>query len=575
MRRGQSNLLAGGSPAARISWKSVTQSVAVPENVEVIRLFLRLIRRSAAKASLAVGDVADVLEPTSQDIAARQLTAPTAISGSFDRIDPASGMPLDRYQFTAKKGDALRITCEAARFGSQADPSLAIFAEDGKEIVRNDDLPTSVDAAVDFKAPADGVYELIVSDLSGDQPSRASVYRLTMEDPATVADFALQIPDRFDIPLGGKLDLVVKVNRRGEWTDPIELRMENLPDGITPYVEPVPETPPMPMPMPATKAKVPPKPKKGAPGKGDLKFTLTASDQAAAGASLAMLVGTVTVGEKTIEHRAGPVLITSTLKTRCKVKSAVQDGGRIVNRGTTYPADVIIERLEGYEGSVLLQMASIQSRQRAAFAVRKWWYPPGVDNVQYPVFMPEWLETSLTARINVIGVVQVPDPKGNVRHVTGIMDGLIVMSLEGALLKISHEANELTARVGTEVSIPIRVSRSVKLPEAAKVEVIPSDDLAGLVTAAPFVLPANQSAGIVKLRLGGDAKIVGNRTVTIRARPCSKANGRRLVKSRYRSGLKRIHPWQRRSKAWDLTDQPLGASPRFMRRKPWASASNG
>jgi hypothetical protein len=110
-------------------------------------------------------------------------------------------MPLDRYQFSAKKDDTLRLHVAAGRL-SPVDPTVVIVGADGKEVVRNDDQPGSTDAAVDFKAPADGVYDVLVSDVSGVTPSRASTYRLVVENPAAVADFTLQTPTNLDLPLG-------------------------------------------------------------------------------------------------------------------------------------------------------------------------------------------------------------------------------------------------------------------------------------------------------------------------------------------------------------------------------------
>jgi hypothetical protein len=471
-----------------------------------------------ATAALALSVEADTLEPPAADPAARQLAFPAAISGSLDQMDAASGMPVDRYQFTAMKGDVVQFAVEASRFGSRIDPSLAIVAAaDGKEIIRNDDVPGGTDAAATFTAPADGVYDVYISDLSGTPPSRACVYRLVAYRPAEEFDFSLVLPDKLEIPLGTTADLGLKTARRGSWDEPIEIKLENLPEGVT--VPPPPEMPPEPVVIdPKTKkpvVKKKPAPKK--PGAADLKVPVVSTADSAVGASLATLVATATVGEKTIERRYGPLLVATTLKTRCTVKSAVQDGGRIVNRGTTYPADVIIERLEGFEGPVTLQMASVQSRQRRGIRGGELVVPAGVGQTQYPVFMPEWLETSLTARMNVIGIAQVADPKGNIRHVTGNMDGFIVMSLEGALLKISHEPLERVATAGGMIDIPVRVSRSVKLPVPAKVEVVAEGELAGLVSADPLTVPAGESAAVVKLKLAADARLVGTRKITIRA----------------------------------------------------------
>jgi hypothetical protein len=143
--------------------------------------------------------------------------------------------------------------------------------------------------------------------------------------------------------------------------------------------------------------------------------------------------------------------------------------------------------------------------------------PAEATTAQFPIFVPEWLETSLTCRMNVIGVVQVPDPKGNVRHVTGNMDGLIVMSIEGALLKLTHEAAERTAALGSQIEIPVRVSRNAKIPVEAKVEVVSEGEFAGLFAADPIVLPPDQSEAIVKVRLASDARLAGQRQIKIRA----------------------------------------------------------
>jgi hypothetical protein len=199
------------------------------------------------------------------------------------------------------------------------------------------------------------------------------------------------------------------------------------------------------------------------------------------------------------------------------LQSEIGRSGWIVNRGTTYPADVLIERLEGYEGPIHLQMASSQQRQRRGIRGTELDVPTGVEQVQYPVFMPEWLETSLTARINVIGIAQVPDPKGNVRYVTGIMDGFIVMSLEGALLKLSHEPSERVVKLAETIEIPLKVSRSVKLPEVVRVELVPDEVHPQLAIADPIMMPVENAMTNINIRIGQNTAFIGKHYITIRA----------------------------------------------------------
>lgn len=485
---GNVEVIGWGVASGKRQLESVTQAVSVPAGAAGESFAFSFDTASdKASALLTLGEANDTSEPTAQ------LSIPASVAGSLDALDPASQMPLDRFQFTAKKDDMLRLHVAAGR-GSSVDPTLVIVGADGKEVARNDDLPGVTDAAVDFKAQADGVYDVLISDVSGALPSRASTYRLTVENPATVADFTLQTPTNLDLPLGGKGPLAIKVTRRGTWKQPIALRLEGLPEGVA-Y---------------AADAAI-------AEGKIDLNLELTVSDQAAAAASLATVVASANVDGRVIERRSQPILIATTLKTRCQVASTVQDGGRLVNRGTTYPADVVISRLEGYTGPVTLQMAAAQQRQRRGMRSAPLVVPAEATTAQFPIFVPEWLETSLTCRMNVIGVVQVADPKGNVRHVTGNMDGLIVMSIEGALLKLTHEPAERTAALGSQIEIPVRVSRNAKLPVEAKIEVVSDGEFAGIFTADPIVLPASQSETVVKVRLSSDARLAGQRQITIRA----------------------------------------------------------
>ncbi len=520
LTRGQTTsleILGWGVATGSLQLETITQSVSVPANAKGEEYsFMFDTGAGRARATILLGEESDSLEPASTEPSQRQLAIPTALSGVLDRLDPDIQMPLDRYTVAAKKGDSLRFKVEAAALNSPVDPSIVVLSAAGKELARNDDVPDSVDAAVLFEVPEDGVYEIQVSDYSGVEPTRANVYRLLIENLESVVDFTLQAPDRLDVPIGGQAELVVKTARRGAWNELISLKIENLPAGASVPDAPATATPPVSAKGDKRSAKK--------PGAGDVKLMVSVAADASASSQLATLVATATVEDRLIERRFGPILISTTLKTRCKVKSAVQDGGRIVNRGTTYPADLLIERLEGYEGPIQLQMASAQQRQRRGIRGSELVVPAGVDQVQYPVFLPEWLETNLTARINVIGVAQVAESKGNIRHVTGIMDGFIVMSLEGALLKLSHEPIERVVTLSETIEIPLKVSRSVKLLETVRLELVPDDNDPLLAEAEPVNVMAHEVAATMAIRIGKDLNLVGERSVTIRAKAMQ--NGR-------------------------------------------------
>jgi hypothetical protein len=463
----------------------VEQRVDVPAQAATEHPFAVSSPAGPAMARVLIGESSDALESASRELSEPVLPVPGAVSASFDAIDATSGMPVDLYRIAASKGQVIRIVAEVDRFQSPVDPTLTIVDSSGKELARNDDQPGSRDALLDFKPAADGEFELLVADVSGRAPALDSIYRLTLVDVASLADFELQVPEKIDIPLGGKADLSVKVTRQGTWKAPIQLVVAGLPAGVAPAAAMPPATP---LEVPADKPA--------------LNISLEAPATAAALASLVTITARAEINGKVIEKQSSPILVTSIIPTRVKVKSAVQDGGRIVNRGTTYPADVVIERLDGYTGPVTLQMAATQQRQRRGIRGGTLEVPAGVNEVQYPIFMPEWLETSLTARMNVIGITPIADGQGNIRQVTGIMDGFIVMSLEGALLKITHEPQEYVVAPGKTIEIPLKVSRTVKLPVPAQVELMKSATL----SADSLQLTPDQGACTLAIRAAADAK---------------------------------------------------------------------
>ena len=70
------------------------------------------------------------------------------------------------------------LAAEAQKFGSPLDLSLVVYNAEGKELARNDDVPGTTDAALLFKLPADGTYDIVLTDSSGQSGSPTAIYRL-------------------------------------------------------------------------------------------------------------------------------------------------------------------------------------------------------------------------------------------------------------------------------------------------------------------------------------------------------------------------------------------------------------
>jgi hypothetical protein len=150
---------------------------------------------------------------------------PVTVTG---QIAPARD--ADVFQFPGKKGQALRFRVEARTLGSPLDPVLRVTDEAGKTLVEVDDTGKARDAELTFTPPADGVYRVQVRDLHGDGGGRY-FYRLTAAPVRP--DFSLALADdRFTLAPGKPLKVPVKVDRKDGFDGTIEVRAENLPDGV-------------------------------------------------------------------------------------------------------------------------------------------------------------------------------------------------------------------------------------------------------------------------------------------------------------------------------------------------------
>jgi hypothetical protein len=346
---------------------------------------------------------------------------------------------------------------------------------------------------------------VVVSDLAGGHGTRAAVFRLTAGRQAP--GFALATAARVNVPVGGKVDLAVTAKRTGGFKGPIKLAVSGLPEGVTVPADLV---------IPADKP--------------DLKFAVTAAETAPAVAGFVTVTGTADVGTRPAlaplpgsmavrcpdDERTASVLLATTLAPRVKVVAVEADGGRKVFRGSTHPSEVTIDRFEGFTGEVYLWMSAAQSYQRQGITGPELTVPPGQGTALYPCFMPEWLETTRTSRMELVGVVKVPDAKGRERYLVTPMSGRITMSIEGAILKVTAPAGDVRLRPGETATIPVSVLRAPNLREPVTLELVLPAELAGAVAAEPVTVPPTRATAEFQVTCPKGAKVTGGHTFTVR-----------------------------------------------------------
>lgn len=157
---------------------------------------------------------------------------------------------VDWYRFTAKKDQVLHIEAFGERLEQLMDLDVSIHSADGKSLATLNDIaapkgiPTtlslaSLDAAVDWKAPADGEYDLAIRDLYGSSvfgDDRRYELVVQAQQPSLFV-FAMSgnnKPGRGAfVKRGGDTELSVTVVRAGGFAGPVTVRAEGDPAGIT------------------------------------------------------------------------------------------------------------------------------------------------------------------------------------------------------------------------------------------------------------------------------------------------------------------------------------------------------
>jgi hypothetical protein len=119
----------------------------------------------------------------------------------------------------------------------QVHPPGAHFAPNGLPLVhltyRNDDGGPGYgkDSRLRFTAPADGDYILRLRDVRGEK-GEDYTYRVIAREPRP--DFRLSVaPRNPNVPAGGRLPITVTALRMDDFDGPIEIRVEDLPAGVT------------------------------------------------------------------------------------------------------------------------------------------------------------------------------------------------------------------------------------------------------------------------------------------------------------------------------------------------------
>jgi hypothetical protein len=176
---------------------------------------------------------------------AQLLAVNSGINGCLD----APG-DVDWYRFDARKGETYVLEVFARRYQSDLDSILSIHDAAGKQLAVNDDIlertpgigmiipgvdsdTRSKDSRIVWTAPADGVYQLRLTDVHG-KGGPSFVYFLSCRVAVVQPDFVLRCdPGMANLGRGSSFTWHLHLERLHGFDGPVQVDVQGLPEGVT------------------------------------------------------------------------------------------------------------------------------------------------------------------------------------------------------------------------------------------------------------------------------------------------------------------------------------------------------
>ena len=398
---------------------------------------------------------------------------------------------VDAWHFTAKKGDAFLFELRAGRLGSPLQGVLTVSDAAGKELARAEAAGAQLDPSLTFTAPTDGDYAVRVAERFPNRGGPAFAYRLRLAS-SPPPSFTLQLAaDVLTIPRGGQAKLKITAERLGGFADAIPLTIDGLPTGVK-----------------ASPAAIPAK-------QNAVELVFVADKDAAIDATRLTIRGAGTQTAVFGQPETDSVLLAVALPVPFKIIGDFDM--RTAARGTAYKRKYKIER-NGFDGPLEISLADRQARHLQGVTGPTLTVPAGVNDFEYTVQLPPWMETGRTCRVCVqaVGVVKEGDHSYTVSFSAIGQNDQMIAVVETGRLGVEAEKTSLTATPGGSVTLGVRVARGKDLTGPVKVELVLPEHVRG-VQVEPVVIAAEQTRGKLTLRFSREALGPFNMPLVLRA----------------------------------------------------------
>jgi len=423
-------------------------------------------------------------EPNDSVAAATPLAWPSITYGRL-----AAGTDDDWYAFTAQKDLAITMECRPFPLGSGSLPEIALCAADGAPLAKASTvelLPRP--CRLEWRAPADGRYFVRVRDAR--QGGEETPYRLSIRP--TRPDFTLTASTDFaNVVQGARGELELKVDRQGGLSGPIDLAVEGLPEGVR--VEPAQ--------IPALQ--------------DTMKLAFIAIDDTRPGDALVKIRGIAKTGEETISRVAAaahlgrdvegvslgsPTVdhVQLTVRHKQVFRLYCSEAYQYAHRGTVYPYLMEVERMNGFDGPILLEMGDRQIMDLDGVEIVNSTFPAGTSQLMLPLYMPETMHINVQPHSNIYAQAYVvfQDRWGARQSMLQVSEMRCMIRPLPTVARLRAGEKAVVLRAGQSQTCTLQLDRTTNFMGPMRVELV--DAPAG-IHAEPVVIPADQSAAVASI----------------------------------------------------------------------------
>lgn len=444
-------------------WHRIRKQIRFPDRAE--HGSWSYLENGLNPVQLAVGEFPSAVEREPNEHAgdAAAVSLPIVVYGQL-----ATPTDVDWLTFRAEQGQAISIRCQAFPPGTAALPTLQLVGANGQALdqKKSIDQPDGV-CRIEFRAAESADYRLRVRDLRhGAQGGPDFLYRLSAEPARPDFEVALN-RDFVDVLQGETTELDVSVIRNGGFDGEVELVAEGLPAGISVENRIVPV------------------------GAGSAKLKLVADAESVATSSPFRLSGRASILGESVVRTArarhlgsdqegvsvgSPVLEDLQLTVRHKpvFRLECSEAYLYAHRGSVFPYPMQIERLNGFDGEITLQIGDRQNRDLDFIEMFETRIPPGQTQAIMPIYLPEVMHINVQSQSQLYtqGHASFVDKHGRQQSVLVVSEKRNMLRTLPPVVKLNAVEERIHVQAERNVVCRFRLDRTSHFPGAMQLELV-------------------------------------------------------------------------------------------------------